>query len=97
GWGGRYLVIGFASGEIPRLPLNLPLLKGAAAVGVFWGEHVEREPERHQVNMQSLIRLLSEGSIRPHIDRSFPLEEAASAFAALAGREIKGKAVLRVS
>jgi NADPH2:quinone reductase len=96
GWGGRYLVIGFASGDIPRLPLNLPLLKGAAAVGVFWGEHVEREPERYKMNMQSLVRWLSDGSIRPRIDRSFPLEEAASAFAAIAGREIKGKAVLRV-
>jgi NADPH2:quinone reductase len=96
GWGGRYLVIGFASGDIPRLPLNLPLLKGAAAVGVFWGEHVEREPELYKANMQSLVRWLAEGSIRPRIDRSFPLEEAARAFAAIAGREIKGKAVLRV-
>jgi NADPH:quinone reductase len=96
GWGGRYLVIGFASGDIPRLPLNLPLLKGAAAVGVFWGEHVEREPEKHKSNMERLVCWLADGSIRPRIDRSFPLEEAAGAFAAITGREIKGKAVLRV-
>jgi NADPH2:quinone reductase len=96
GWGGRYLVIGFASGEIPRLPLNLPLLKGAAAVGVFWGEHVEREPEQHKDNMKRLVGWLADGSIRPRIDRTFPLEEAAAAFAAIARREIMGKAVLRV-
>jgi NADPH:quinone reductase len=96
GWGGRYLVIGFASGDIPRLPLNLPLLKGAAAVGVFWGEHLEREPEQHKANMESLVRWLADGSIRPRIDRSFPLDEAAVAFAAIARREIKGKAVLWV-
>ena len=96
GWGGRYLVIGFASGEIPRLPLNLPLLKGAAAVGVFWGEHLEREPEQYKDNMKRLVRWLADGSIRPRIDRSFPLEEAAAAFTAIARREIKGKAVLRL-
>ena len=96
GWGGRYLVIGFASGEIARLPLNLPLLKGAAAVGVFWGEHLEREPEQHKDNMRRLVRWLADGSIRPRIHRSFRLEEAAAAFAAIAGREIKGKAVLLV-
>jgi NADPH:quinone reductase len=95
-WGGRYLVIGFASGEIARLPLNLPLLKGAAAVGVFWGEHLEREPEQYKDNMKRLVRWLADGSIRPRIHRSFPLEEAAAAFAAIARREIKGKAVLLV-
>ena len=95
-WGGRYLVIGFASGDIPRLPLNLPLLKGAAVVGVFWGEHVEREPEQHKANMESLIGWLADGSIRPRIERTFPLEKAADAFAAIARREIKGKAVLRI-
>jgi NADPH:quinone reductase len=96
GWGGRYLVIGFASGEIARLPLNLPLLKGAAAVGVFWGEHLEREPEQYKDNMKRLVRWLADGSIRPRIHRSFPLEEAPAAFAAIARREIKGKAVLLV-
>jgi NADPH:quinone reductase len=95
-WGGRYLVIGFASGEIARLPLNLPLLKGAAAVGVFWGEHLEREPEQYKDNMKRLVRWLADGSIRPRIHRAFPLEEAAAAFAAIARREIKGKAVLLV-
>jgi NADPH2:quinone reductase len=96
GWGGRYLVIGFASGEIARLPLNLPLLKGAAAVGVFWGEHLEREPEQYKDNMKRLVRWLADGSIRPRIHRSFTLEEAPAAFAAIARREIKGKAVLLV-
>jgi NADPH2:quinone reductase len=97
GWSGRHLVIGFASGDIPRLPLNLALLKGAALVGVFWGEHVEREPELHRKNMATLIGWLAEGLIRPHVDRSFPLEEAAKAFAAIGRREIMGKAVLRLA
>jgi NADPH2:quinone reductase len=93
-WGGRHLVVGFAAGEIPRLPMNLPLLKGASLIGVFWGEHVRREPLAHSANMKRLLDLLEAKRINPHIDRSYPLEEAKQALAALSGRRIKGKAVI---
>jgi NADPH2:quinone reductase len=93
-WGGRHLVIGFASGEIPRLALNLPLLKGASITGVFWGEHVEREPEPHRLNMGRLINWLRNRRINPHIDYACSLEEAKLALMAIAKREIKGKAMV---
>jgi NADPH2:quinone reductase len=94
GWKGRHLVIGFAAGEIPRLPLNLPLLKGASIVGVFWGAHVERETELHRANMERLLNWLRKKRINPHIDHACSLEDAKSALAAIAGRNIKGKAVV---
>jgi NADPH2:quinone reductase len=93
-WGGRHLVVGFAAGEIPRLPLNLPLLKGASAVGVFWGHHAEREPERHRADMEQLLELLRQGRVRPHIDHRYRLEEANLALRSLAERRVKGKAVI---
>jgi NADPH2:quinone reductase len=93
-WGGRYLVIGFAAGEIPRLPLNLPLLKGASIIGVFWGEHVEREAEGHRANMQRLLNWLRNKRLNPHIDYSCSLENAKLALEAIANRKIKGKAVV---
>jgi NADPH2:quinone reductase len=93
-WGGRHLVIGFAAGAIPELPLNLPLLKGASIVGVFWGEHVVREWDRHRANMGRLFNWLRNGQIRPHIDYSCRLEDAKSAFALIGERRIKGKAVV---
>jgi NADPH2:quinone reductase len=96
-WGGRYLVIGFAAGEIPRLPLNLPLLKGASIIGVFWGEHIEREPERHRANMQRLLNWLRNKRLNPHIDYSCGLENAKLALEAIANRKIKGKAVVVIS
>jgi NADPH:quinone reductase len=92
-WGGRHLVIGFASGEIPRLALNLPLLKGASINGVFWGEHVERDPDRHRANMERLINWLRNKRIKPHIDHSCRLEDVHLALMAILKREIKGKAV----
>lgn len=94
GWGGRHLVVGFAAGEIPRLPLNLPLLKGASAVGVFWGHHAQREPERHRAEMEQLLELLRQGRIKPHIDHRYRLEEASLALKSLAERRVKGKAVI---
>lgn len=93
-WGGRHLVIGFASGEIPRLALNLPLLKGASIIGVFWGEHVERDPERHRANMERLINWFRNKRISPHIDHSCRLEDAHLALMAIVKREIKGKAIV---
>jgi NADPH2:quinone reductase len=95
-WGGRHLVIGFASGDIPRLALNLPLLKGASVVGVFWGEQVKREPESHHLNMQRLLSWLRNGRIKPHIGFSCPLSNAKLALAEIAERRIKGKAIVVV-
>jgi NADPH:quinone reductase len=93
-WGGRHLVVGFAAGEIPRLPLNLPLLKSASLVGIFWGEHVRRDPKRHRRDMDYLLGLLQARRINPHIDRAYPLEQAKQALADIAGRRIKGKAIV---
>jgi NADPH2:quinone reductase len=93
-WEGRFLVIGFASGTIPKIPLNLVLLKGCQIVGVFWGDHVAREPDKHRANMAKLAELCGAGRIRPRIDRLFPLEEAAAALGVLSRREAQGKVIL---
>lgn len=93
-WRGRYLVLGFADGEIPKIPLNLPLLKGNALVGVFWGEFVRREPARAASDLQALMALFRDGKIRPLVYRRYPLEQAADALYALLKREVKGKAVI---
>ena len=95
-WEGRYLVIGFPAG-IPRLPLNLPLLKGCDICGVFWGSAIERDPERHRQAVAGLFELYGRGAIRPRIDGVYPLEDAATALKALAARQVRGKAVLTVS
>lgn len=95
-WGGRYLVIGFASGDIPKFPLNLVLLKGCDVVGVFWGTHVEREPTAHRANLVRLIDWCAQGRIAPHIHRAYKLEDTADALRAIAAREVKGKAILVV-
>ena len=96
-WRGRHLVIGFAAGEIPRLPLNLPLLKGAALVGVFWGDFARREPRAFAQSIAQLGRWYAEGKLRPHISQTLPLEEAARAIRLLASRQAKGKVVVTVS
>jgi NADPH:quinone reductase len=96
-WNGRYLVIGFASGPIPSLPLNLPLLKGAAIVGVFWGDFVRREPQAHAENMAELFALYSAGNLKPHVSTVFPIEKAADALYALMGRQAQGKIILKIS
>jgi NADPH2:quinone reductase len=93
-WEGRFLVIGFASGTIPKIPLNLVLLKGCQIVGVFWGDHVAREPDMHRANMAKLAELCGAGRIRPRIDRLYPLEEAAAALGVLSRREAQGKVIL---
>lgn len=92
-WNGRYLVVGFPAG-IPSIPLNLTLLKSVQIVGVFWGAHVAREPARHAANMAELFKLYAEGRIRPRVTRTWPLERAGEAIAALAGRQASGKLVV---
>jgi NADPH2:quinone reductase len=94
GWGGRYLVVGFAGGDIPRVALNLPLLKGFSVVGVYWGEFVRRQPRESRENMQRLFAWLAEGKLRPLVSASYPLERAAEALRALMSREATGKLVL---
>ena len=93
-WRGRLLVVGFAAGEIPKLPLNLALLKGASAVGVFWGDFARREPQAFADSVRQLGRWYSEGRLRPHVSQTLPLEKAAEALKLLASREAKGKIVL---
>ena len=93
-WEGRFLVVGFAGGDIPRIPLNLVLLKGCQIVGVFWGSFIAREPEKNRANLAELVRWFEEKKIRPHISETFPLERAADALNAMAARKVKGKVVL---
>jgi NADPH2:quinone reductase len=94
GWRGRYLVVGFANGEIPKLPLNLTLLKGASLMGVFWGEYVKREPKANLAAMRQLMIWLAEGKIRPHISGRYPLGETARALNDMAARKVTGKIVI---
>jgi NADPH2:quinone reductase len=93
-WEGRFLVVGFAAGEIPKLPLNLLLLKGADAVGVFWGEAVRRNPEHHRANMIEVLRWVADGKLDPRIQATYPLSEVRDAIGVLDRREATGKIVL---
>ena len=95
-WRGRLLVVGFAAGEIPRLPLNLALLKGASVVGVFWGDFARREPKQFAASVRQLGSWFHEGRLRPHVSRTFPLEQAAEALKLMAARQVMGKVVLTV-
>jgi NADPH2:quinone reductase len=94
GWRGRYLVLGFADGEIPKLPLNLPLLKGSAIVGVFYGEFVRREPANAARDLGELMAMYQQGAIKPLVYRRYTLAETADALNAIARREVQGKAVV---
>lgn len=93
-WGGRFLVVGFAAGDIPRIPLNLPLLKGCSVVGVFWGSFMEREPKHGRQNIHELVTWMNEGKLKPHISATYPLEHVADALNDLMERKVTGKAVL---
>ncbi|MFA9216206.1 MAG: NADPH:quinone oxidoreductase family protein [Sphingomonadaceae bacterium] len=93
-WRGRYLVVGFANGEIPKLPLNLTLLKGASLVGVFWGEYAKREPKANLAAMRQLIGWLHEGKIKPHISGRYALADTAQALNDMAARKVTGKVVI---
>lgn len=93
-WRGRYLVVGFANGEIPRLPLNLALLKGASLVGVFWGEFAKREPKANLAGMMQLLGWLAEGKIKPHISARYALADTPQALNDMAARKVTGKVVI---
>jgi NADPH2:quinone reductase len=93
GWRGRYLVVGFAAGPIPSLPLNLALLKGASIVGVFWGDFSKREPKANAAMMTELAQWYGQGKIKPVIDRTMPMAELKAAFAHMGSRGVKGKLV----
>ncbi len=93
-WRGRYLVVGFASGPIPALPLNLPLLKGASIVGVFWGDFSRREPKANAAMMAELAQWYAAGKVKPVIDRTMPMAELKAAYAHMGSRGVKGKLVM---
>jgi NADPH2:quinone reductase len=93
-WRGRYLVIGFAGGPIPALPLNLMLLKGASVVGVFWGDFARREPAQQAQVMRELIGWWQQGKVRPVLDRVLPMSELKQAYALMGSRAVQGKLVL---
>ena len=93
-WNGRYLVVGFAAGNIPKIPLNLPLLKGCQIVGVFWGSFAQRFPGRNLQNTMELIQWFAEGKLKPQIHDTYPLAEAVRALEDILARKVKGKAVI---
>lgn len=93
-WRGRYLVVGFTQGGIPALPWNLPLLKGASIIGVFWGDFVRREPKASALALQALADWYAIGRIKPVIDQVLPMSRVHDAFARMAAREVMGKMVL---
>lgn len=93
-WYGRFLVIGFASGTIPKMPLNLIMLKSVDVLGVFWGEAVIREPEDHAQNVRQLLDWVQEGKLVPHIHQTYSLDETPKALEAIAKREVKGKVII---
>ncbi|MEZ5657360.1 MAG: NADPH:quinone oxidoreductase family protein [Burkholderiaceae bacterium] len=94
GWRGRYLVIGFAGGEIPRLPWNLALLKGASIVGVFWGDYTVREPEHFAADLKTMFGMIREGKLRPHISARYPLAQGAQALNDMMNRKVTGKVII---
>ena len=94
-WEGRFLVVGFAAGDIPKLPLNLVLLKNCDVRGVFWGAWAEREREAHRANIAQLMSWCADGKLAVHIHKVFPLAQTAQALKAIAGRSVMGKVILR--
>lgn len=94
-WRGRFLVIGFANGEIPKIPLNLTLLKGCAIVGVFWGDYAKREPMNLMNDMRKLFGWLADGTIKPHISGTYSLADGPKAIRALMDRKVSGKLVIK--
>lgn len=93
-WRGRYLVVGFAAGQIPSLPMNLPLLKGCSVIGVFWGAFAERQPKDNFRNFQELLGFWQAGQLKPHIHATYPLEQAAEALNEMLGRRVMGKILM---
>jgi NADPH2:quinone reductase len=93
-WNGRFLVVGFAAGEIPKVPLNLALLKGCSIVGVFWGAFTRNEPENNRRNNEELMKLFVAGKVKPHIHGTYSLERAAEALNEVLYKRVSGKVVL---
>ena len=93
-WRGRYLVVGFAAGPIPALTLNLPLLKGASLVGVFWGDFAKREPDANATMMAELARWYGQGKIKPVVDRTLSMNALKTAYSLMGSRSVKGKLVM---
>ena len=93
-WGGRYMVIGFAAGDIPKIPLNLALLKSIDIRGVFWGAWTQRAPKEHMTNIGEIMEMLQKGKIKPRISNHYPLEDFADAFDELTSRKAMGKVIL---
>ena len=93
-WGGRYLVVGFAAGDIPKLPLNLPLLKGASLVGVFWGEFARRDPRGNARNLGTMLTWMKEGRMSLHVSGRYSLEQAGQALRDMEERKVTGKVVI---
>ncbi len=94
-WDGRLLVVGFASGRIPTLPVNLTLVKGYAVIGVFWGAFTEKEPTAHAANMRELFGWIETGQVRPVIDAVFPLTDGIAAIKKVTGRDVMGKVIVK--
>ena len=95
-WRGRYLVVGFAAGSIPKLPLNLALLKGCSIVGVFWGRFTKEQPQDNMANSLSIIQMHKEGKIKPHIQERYKLSEAPIALRKMMDRKVRGKVILQI-
>ncbi|GHO46731.1 NADPH:quinone oxidoreductase family protein [Ktedonospora formicarum] len=95
-WDGRFMVIGFTAGEIPRIPLNLMLLKSCSIVGVFWGAFATRDPQRNQENLGELLSWLASGQLKPLISQKYPLNRVADALQSMLARKVTGKAVLLI-
>lgn len=93
-WGGRFLVVGFAAGEIPRIPLNLVLLKGISLVGVFWGEAQRRDPAGHRANIAEVLGWIAAGKLAPHVHGTYPLAEINAALKVIEQRQAIGKVII---
>jgi NADPH2:quinone reductase len=94
-WGGRFMVIGFAAGDMPKLPLNLILLRSYDVLGVYWGAWIERDRAGQRENMRQIMTWVAEGKLKPHVQAVYPLEDAAAALKAIAARQVMGKVILR--
>jgi NADPH2:quinone reductase len=94
-WQGRFLVVGFAAGDIPKVPLNLVLLKGCDVLGVFWGSFIERDPAGHRANTEQLLAWCMEGKLSSHVHAVYPLAQAKEALKTIAARQVMGKVLLR--
>src|SRR6185312_1337892 len=94
-WQGRFLVVGFAAGDIPKLPLNLTLLKGCDVLGVFWGSWIARDPAGHRANTEQLLAWLAEGKLSSHVHAVYALKDATTALKAIASRKVMGKIILK--